>query len=83
MSYPPPRRTVPPIRNATNTATKRTTAVVLTAGSRTVPGTVKRSLLTIRSAMRTITTSTTVVIYATVTTSATIRTGSIRTACTS
>ena len=80
MSYLPIRKTVPFVRSAINAVAKRTTVMVLTTGSETVPGTTKRGLLTIRSATRTTTTTvvtTTVVIHAIATTSATTRTRSI------
>ena len=85
MSHLPIRKTVPPVRSAiniTNAATKRTTAMVLTASGETVPGTVKRGLLAIENAKRTATATaitTTIVIYATATISATIRIGSTMT----
>ena len=86
MSYLLPiRKTVLPVRSAANianAATKRTTAVVLTTSSETVPSIVKRGLLAMENAKRTVTITAmtaTVVIRATTTISATIRTGSIAT----
>ena len=82
MSYLPIRKTVPLVRSAVSAVAKRTTAMVLTASSETVPGIAKRGLLTIRSTTRTTTATVvtaTVVIRATTTTSMTIRNGSIAT----
>ena len=83
MSYLPIRKTVPLMRSVISAVAKRTTAMVLTAGSETVPGTAKRGLLAMENAKRTVTVTVivtaTVVIRATMTTSATIRTRSIAT----
>ena len=74
------RKTVPLIRSAISTVVKRTTTIVLTTSSKTVPGTTKRGLPTIRSITRTVTAiTTTVVIYATITISVTTRIGSTAT----
>ena len=86
VSYPPTRKTVPPVRSAANIVSavaKRTIAVVLTVGSETVPGTAKRGLPAIGNAKRTATTTavtaTVVIRHATATTSATTRIGSTAT----
>ena len=78
------RRTVLLIKNVASTIAKKTTTIVLTTSSETVPSTIERGLLAIASTERTVTITITIIAtiiiqHATITTNRTIRIGSIAT----